>query len=145
MIKKHNNKLPLSPHEKKVVNLFDNFAITDVTFDDTNITFVIKFDSNSPFNPFLNNRTFIAIYDEQSRQMILSKISITTQKIGIDSGQLWYPCGMNKYKCKDTKCERCLLEYLHFLPLLFQLSRRDSLTVNCQLSTVNFTVSCLLS
>ena len=85
VIKKHNNKLPLSPQEKKVVNLFDNFAITDVTFDDTNITFVIKFDSNYPFNPFLKNRTFIAIYDEQSRQMILSKISITAQKIGIKS------------------------------------------------------------
>ena len=51
------------------------------------------------------------------------------------SWQLWYPCGMNKYKCKDTKCETFLLEYLLFSPLLFQLSRRDSLTVNFQLST----------
>lgn len=85
VIEKHNSKLPLSPQEKKVVTLFDNFTINDVTFNDTKITFVIRFDPNSPFNPFLKNRTFIAIYDEQSNQMILSKISIPARKIGIQS------------------------------------------------------------
>ena len=44
---------------------------------------------------------------------------------------------MNKYKLKDAKCEKSLLKYLLFSSFLFQLSQRDSLTVNCQLSTFN--------
>ena len=44
---------------------------------------------------------------------------------------------MNKYKCKDTKCERFLLESCFFRHYYFNMSRRDCVIVNCQLSTVN--------
>ena len=85
VVEKHNSKLSLSSQEKKVFSLFDNFTINDVTFNNTSITFVIKFDPKIPFDSFLNNRTLIAIYDEQSRQIILSKISLPVQRICIKS------------------------------------------------------------